>query len=75
MFKRLVISDHAMKHVDHAQEKGSIFVNIETMYQYIQECLNQPDTITKFRQRVKVTKMFGYTIELFNGNTIRIVYK
>ena len=40
MSKRLVVSNHAMKHVDVTQENSSFFVNIETMYQCIQACLN-----------------------------------
>ena len=64
-----------MKHVDLAQENSPLFVNIETMYQCIQVCLNQPDSIVKRRQRITATKRFTYTIELSNKQTIRIVFK
>ena len=64
-----------MKHADPTQENSSFFVNIETMYQCIQACLNQPDSIVKCRQRVTATKRFTYTIGLSNKQTIRIVFK
>ena len=75
MSKRLVISDHAMKYVDLAQENSSIFVNIETMYQCIQACLNQPNSMVKCKQRVTATKRFTYTIGGYSKKTIRIVFK
>ena len=75
MSKRLVVSDHAMKHVDHTQENSSFFVNIETMYQCIQACLNQPDSMVKCKQRMTAVKRFTYPIGLSNKQTIGIVFK
>ena len=72
MYKRLVVSDHAMKHVDLTQENSSFFVNIETMYQ---ACLNQPDSMVKCKQRMTAIKRFTYPIGLSNKQTIRIVFK
>ena len=75
MSKRLVVSDHAMKHVDLTQENSSFFVNIETMYQCIQACLNQPDSMVKCKQRMTAIKRFTYPIGLSNKQTIRLVFK
>ena len=76
MSKHLAVSDHAMKHVDLAEENSFFFVNIETIYQCIQACLNQPDSIVKCRQRITATKRFTYTIGLSNKQTIlSIVFK
>ena len=75
MSKRLVVSNHAMKHVDLTQENSSLFVNIETIHQCIQACLNQPNSKVKCRQWMAATKRFSYTIGLSNKQTIRIVFK
>ena len=75
MSKRLVVSDHAMKHVDLTKENSAYFVNIETMYQCIQACLNHPDSMVKCNQQMTAIKRFTYPIGLSNKQTIRIVFK
>ena len=71
----LIISNHINKHLDINNRDASIFVSKEIMYQCVEECLKEPDTVTKCGQRYKVTKSFNMPIGLPNKHEIKVVFK
>ena len=67
------------KHLDLNNQNASVFVNRHMIYQCIEQCVNNPDPITKCGKRFELTKTFGYHIGLSKchrsmTNTVRVVY-
>ena len=71
----LIISNHINKHLDINNQDASIFVSKEIMYQCVEECLKEPDILTKCGQRYKVTKSFNMPVGLPSKHKIKVVFK